>query len=113
MTTDDMLARLGLQTKTTTADFLLPALGVFSVGALVGAGVALLVAPKAGNEVRQDIRRTAAKLSARVRRNRDDLMDMTRDEIYAQAQDLEIDGRSDMTKSELADAVRAVSQAVS
>jgi gas vesicle protein len=109
MNTDDMLARLGLQTRTTTADFLLPALGVFSVGALVGAGVALLVAPKAGNEMRQDIRRTAAKLGRRVRRNRDDLMEKTRDEIYAQAQDLEIDGRSDMTKSELADAVRAAS----
>jgi hypothetical protein len=30
---------------------------------------------------------------------------MTRDELYAQAQELEIEGRSDMTKDELAQAI--------
>ncbi len=109
MTSDDMLARLGLQSRTSSTDYLLPALGIFGVGILVGAGVALTLAPKSGSEFRHDLRGTAARLRARVSRNRDTLKDleaMTRDELYAQAQEMEIDGRGSMTKEELAEAVR-------
>ncbi len=112
MTSDDMLARLGLQARTTSTDYLLPALGIFGVGILVGAGVALTLAPKSGTEFRHDLRESAARLRERVRRNRDTLKDlesMSRDEIYAQAQEMEIDGRGDMTKEELAKAVRTAS----
>jgi gas vesicle protein len=112
MTTDDMLARLGLQTRTSSLDLLLPALGVFGVGMLVGAGVALVLAPKSGSELRRDLGRGAASLRDRVRRDRDTVMDLeaqTRDELYAQAQELDIEGRSDMTKAQLAKAVRAAS----
>lgn len=111
MNSDDVLARLGLQTRTTAADFLLPALGVFGVGILVGAGIALTVAPKSGREFRSDLGRTATRLRDRVRFSRRSIdgEDMTRDELYSQAKELEIDGRSDMTKAELAEAVRAAS----
>ncbi len=112
MTSDDVLARLGLQTRTTTVDLLLPALGIFGVGVLVGAGVALTLAPKPGNEFRHDLRESAARLRDRVRRNKDTLKDlesMSRDELYAQAQEMEIDGRSEMSKDELAKAVRTAS----
>lgn len=112
MNSDDMLARLGLQTRTTSVDFLLPALGIFGVGILVGAGVALTLAPKSGSDFRHDLRESAAKLRERVRRNRDTLQDlesMSRDELYAQAQEMEIDGRSEMSKEELANAVRTPS----
>ena len=34
-------------------------------------------------------------------------LDLTKDELYAQAQELDIEGRSDMTKDELAAAIRA------
>ncbi len=112
MNSDDMLARLGLQTRTTSVDFLLPALGIFGVGILVGAGVALTLAPKSGSEFRHDLRERASKLRERVRRNRDTLKDlesMSRDDVYAQAQEMEIDGRAEMTKEELANAVRTAS----
>lgn len=56
MDKDDLLELLGLETKKGPADWLLPTLGAFSVGMLVGAGLGLLMAPKAGNELRSDLR---------------------------------------------------------
>ncbi|QRK07855.1 YtxH domain-containing protein [Archangium violaceum] len=56
MDKDDLLELFGLETKKGPADWLLPTLGAFSVGMLVGAGLGLLMAPKAGNELRNDLR---------------------------------------------------------
>ena len=56
MDKNDVLALLGLETKQSDAGRLLTTLGTFGVGLLVGAGVALLLAPKPGREVRQDLR---------------------------------------------------------
>jgi len=53
---DDFLGILGLETKHTFTSQLLGTLGTFGIGLLVGAGVALLLAPKAGNELRHDLR---------------------------------------------------------
>jgi hypothetical protein len=56
MDRDDLLGVLGLSTKQSTARQLLETLATFGVGLLVGAGVALLLAPKPGRELRQEIR---------------------------------------------------------
>lgn len=56
MDKDDVLELLGLETRKGPADWLLPALGAFSVGMLVGAGLGLLMAPKPGAELRDDLR---------------------------------------------------------
>ncbi len=56
MDKDDLLNLLGLETKRGPTDWLLPALGAFSVGMLVGAGLGLLMAPKPGTELRNDLR---------------------------------------------------------
>ena len=61
MDKDDLLALLGLETKQSGTGQLLATLGTFGVGVLVGAGVALLLAPKTGRELRQDI---SAKMRA-------------------------------------------------
>ena len=53
---DDVLGLLGLETRHSNSNRLLTALGTFGVGLLVGAAVALLWAPKAGSELRQDLR---------------------------------------------------------
>lgn len=53
---DDLLDLIGLQSKRTVADWILPTVGIFGVGLLVGAGVGLLLAPKPGRELREDIR---------------------------------------------------------
>jgi hemerythrin superfamily protein len=38
--------------------------------------------------------------------SRDELIDLTKDELYAKAQELGVEGRSDMTKDELVDAIQ-------
>ncbi len=53
---DDVLELLGLETRRTTADYLLPAVGFFGLGLIVGAGLGLMLAPKSGAQLREDIR---------------------------------------------------------
>ncbi len=59
---DDILEKLGLQTKTSTGEWLLGALGFFGIGLVVGAATALLLAPKSGRELRGDISAKARSL---------------------------------------------------
>jgi hypothetical protein len=56
MDKDDLLGMLGLSTRPSTAGQLVETLATFGVGLLVGAGVALLLAPKPGRELRQELR---------------------------------------------------------
>lgn len=53
---DEILGMLGLETKTSTSAWLAGTLGTFGVGLLVGAGIALMLAPKPGRELREDLR---------------------------------------------------------
>jgi len=55
MDKDDILGALGLQTRTTTTSWLFGTLGLFGLGMVVGAGVALMLAPKPGAELRRDL----------------------------------------------------------
>jgi len=61
---DDILSALGLSATRTAAERWVGAAGIFGVGLLIGAGVALLWAPKSGQGLRQD-------LGERLRRARD------------------------------------------
>jgi hypothetical protein len=56
MDKDDFLGLIGLQSKRSFTSELLGTLGTFGIGLLVGAGVALLLAPKPGRDLRHDIR---------------------------------------------------------
>ena len=53
---DDVLGLIGLESKQSTGAYLAGTLGTFGIGLLVGAGIALLLAPKPGAELREDIR---------------------------------------------------------
>ena len=53
---DDILEMIGLQKKASTASYLAGALGTFGIGILVGAGIGLLMAPKSGRELRENLR---------------------------------------------------------
>lgn len=53
---DDLLGYLGLQTRRSSGDWVAPTLAAFGAGVLVGVGVGLLMAPKPGNELRNDLR---------------------------------------------------------
>jgi gas vesicle protein len=55
VTKEDLLASVGLATKQTTTDRLLSAFGFFGIGVVVGAAAALLIAPKSGQGLREDI----------------------------------------------------------
>lgn len=52
---DDFLNMLGLETRRNAVDYMVPALALFGVGVVVGTGIGLLVAPRPGRELRQDI----------------------------------------------------------
>jgi hypothetical protein len=52
---DDLLDMIGLQRSSST-DWVAPALTALGVGLLVGAGLGLLLAPKTGAELRGDLR---------------------------------------------------------
>lgn len=59
---EDILAALGLAEKPSATDRLLGTLTVFGVGLLVGAGAALLLAPKSGQELRDALGERLRKL---------------------------------------------------
>lgn len=50
----DVLRSIGLAPRVT--DYILPALGIFAAGAVLGAGTALLLAPRSGEKLRRQIR---------------------------------------------------------
>ena len=56
MDKDDVLAMLGLEARRSHSNRLLTTMGTFGIGLLVGAGVGLLLAPKAGSDLRQALR---------------------------------------------------------
>lgn len=60
MDKDDLLNLIGLETRRDTTDELLPVLGAFAAGVLVGAGLGLLLAPKPGNQLRDDLKQRLA-----------------------------------------------------
>jgi gas vesicle protein len=53
---EDILEMMGLQSKASTGAWLAGTLGTFGVGLLIGAGIGLMLAPKAGSELREDLR---------------------------------------------------------
>lgn len=65
---EDVLAALGLALKPTATQRVLTSAGLFGLGALVGATVALMLAPSSGRDLRDDLGR-------RLRRAAPDLDD--------------------------------------
>lgn len=66
---ESALSAMGLQPRPTATDYILPALGLFGVGLLVGVGLGLILAPKPGVELRGDIGRRVRRVSAKLRRS--------------------------------------------
>ncbi|MHB8419784.1 MAG: YtxH domain-containing protein [Myxococcales bacterium] len=65
MSKEDMLALLGLEPKRGFFEVALPWAGLFGAGLLVGAGLGMVLAPKAGHELRRELReRYGEKMTA-------------------------------------------------
>lgn len=85
------------------ADLVMPVLAAFGLGLGVGAGVALLLAPQTGRDLRDDLRERAGKLEKNVRNalpnnyRASDLNPFRDSEIPDHSSDLEYD--SSMSRS--------------
>ena len=60
---DDLLGLIGVERRRSAAQLILPTIGLVSLGAVVGAGTALLVAPSSGAEFRQRLTERVDKLA--------------------------------------------------
>ena len=63
---NDLLGLVGLQRRRSTFQMLLPAIGLVSLGAAVGAGTALLIAPSSGADLRQRLSDRVDKLTDKL-----------------------------------------------
>lgn len=66
---DDLLDLIGLEERRTSSDKLVPALALFGAGVLVGVGLGLMLAPKTGRELRQDVKQKLHKGGATAATN--------------------------------------------
>jgi hypothetical protein len=99
--TDDILSALGLQRQRTMYDAALPTTLAFVAGAAAGAGIALLLAPKSGREMRQDISNKATELTNKA-------TELTKS-LTSTANELAEDARSALPLSEERRAERSLS----
>ena len=68
---EDILGALGLETKRSTGSALAGSMAVFGVGLLVGAAAALLMAPKTGVDLREDVTSRIRNLKNRSQRGQE------------------------------------------
>ncbi len=72
---DDILSAIGLQSRRSLAQTLLPNLGFMAAGVVLGGGLALLLAPRTGAQTRDvlgnGLQGLARKVASTVRPNRD------------------------------------------
>jgi hypothetical protein len=64
---EDIASAVGLEARTSTSGDMLTAFGIFGTGMILGAGLALLFAPKAGQEIRHDIAETVGEMGEHLR----------------------------------------------
>lgn len=64
---EDIATAIGIEARTSTTDDVVKALGIFGTGMILGAGLALLLAPKAGHEIRHDIAEKVGELGEHLR----------------------------------------------
>jgi hypothetical protein len=64
--TDELIRLIGLQRQSRGIDALLSGVALFGAGLLVGAGLALLLAPTTGKQLRDELGERASDLKERV-----------------------------------------------
>jgi gas vesicle protein len=104
MNREDILNSLGLQSIPERSDSILPAMGIFGAGILVGAGLGMLFAPKPGRELREDIRRNAGDLGENLKNKAEDLRQKLPDSVGGMIQNVQnrVTGGNDDEQKQLA-----------
>jgi hypothetical protein len=64
---EDIVNAVGLETRPSATGEILAAFGIFGTGMILGAGLALLLAPKAGYETRHDIAEKVGEIGGHLR----------------------------------------------
>jgi hypothetical protein len=64
---EDIASTVGLQARTSPSGDVLAAFAIFGTGMILGAGLALLFAPKAGHEIRHDIAEKVGEIDEHLR----------------------------------------------
>jgi YtxH-like protein len=64
---EDIASAVGLEARSSATESMLTAFGLFGTGMILGAGLALLFAPKSGHEIRRDIAETVGELGEQLR----------------------------------------------
>jgi len=81
LSTEDVLSALGLQRRRSFGASITPIATGFAAGALAGAAVALLFAPKAGREMRRELKGRANEVTRRVGAAADEMMTEVRNAL--------------------------------
>lgn len=64
---EDIASAIGLEARVSTTGDMLTAFGSFGIGMILGVGLGLLFAPKAGHELRHDIAEKVGEMGEHVR----------------------------------------------
>jgi hypothetical protein len=64
---EDIASAVGLEARSSATGDMLTAFAIFGTGMILGAGLALLFAPKAGHEMRHDIAEKVGEISEHLR----------------------------------------------
>lgn len=64
---EEIASAVGLETRRSAGGDLLAGLGIFGTGMMLGAGLALLFAPKPGQEIRHDIAERVGEMGDHLR----------------------------------------------
>jgi hypothetical protein len=64
---EDIASAIGLRARASATGDVLAAFGIFGTGMILGAGLALLFAPKAGHQIRHDIAEKVGEIGEHFR----------------------------------------------
>jgi len=76
---NDILNALGLESRRSSSDMVLPVLGIFTAGLITGLGAGLMLAPKSGQSLRDDARDMASDAQGQLKGKMDKARDYAKD----------------------------------
>lgn len=82
MDKNDVLNAMGLETRRSASDMVVPVLGIFLAGLVTGLGAGLMLAPKSGESLRNDAKDLANDAHSQVKGKVDEAKDYAKDATH-------------------------------